>query len=626
MDEERLARRLKALPARPGVYVFRAPGGAALYVGKARSLRARVRSYFQPGASDQRPFVRRLRGELGEIETLVTANEKEAALLENELIKRERPRYNVRLRDDKDYLSLRLDPHASWPRLQLVRRPKPDGARYFGPYDSATVARRTARLVSRHFQLRTCSDREMRGRTRPCLQHQIGRCPAPCVLPVDREAYLEQVRLATLFLSGRLDPLVTVLRERMRDASRAWAFERAARYRDQLRAVERMAEAQRVVAVRDLDQDVVGLAREGGRAELVLLRVREGKLVGVHREGVRQAADWPDDALIASFVTAWYGREGVELPDELLLPRSIEASVGVSEWLSERRGRKVHVRVPRRGERVRLLELAAENAREGLRVREAAERDDARWLERVAERLRLARWPRHIECVDVSHLGGEYASAVFVSMREGRLDRAGYRSFRVRWATAGDDYGALREVVQRRMQRALAEEAGWAAPDLLLIDGGRGQLEAARSVLVDLGLEGEVALASIAKARRHEGRQRVGERLFVPGRKNPLPIRAGEPLARLLRLRDEAHRASNLLRERSARRTIFRSALEEVPGIGPRTRERLLRRFGSVEAVLEAGEESLREAGCTRPQIEALRAHAERLKGVGGTSSEASGR
>ncbi len=614
MDEALLARRLRALPARPGVYVFRAPGGEALYVGKARSLRARVRSYFQPGSSDQRPFVRRLREELGAIETLVTANEKEAALLENEFIKRERPRYNVRLRDDKDYLSLRLDPNAPWPRLQLVRRPKPDGARYFGPYDSATVARRTARLVSRHFQLRTCTDRELRSRSRPCLQHQIGRCPAPCVLEVDRDGYGEQVRLAAMFLSGRLDPLVATLRERMQQASEAWAFERAARYRDQLRAVERMAESQRVVAVRDLDQDVVGLAREGGRAELVLLRVRGGKLVGVHREGAHRAAELPDAALIGSFVSAWYGRSGVEVPDELLLPRPIEAAEGVAEWLSERRGRKVRLKVPRRAERKRLLDLAAENALEGLRARAASERDRLRWIERLAERLRLPHPPRHIECVDVSHLGGAYASAVFVSMREGRLDRAGYRSFRVREAEAGDDYGALREVIRRRMRRALEEEAGWAAPDLLIVDGGRGQLEVARTVLVDLGLEGEVALAGLAKARREQGRERVGERLFVPGRKNPIPIRSGGPLSVLLKLRDEAHRASNRLRERVGARKVLRSVLEEVPGIGPRTRERLLRRFGSVEAVFAASEEALREAGCTAAQARAVAAAAESMR------------
>ncbi len=609
LRDEELSERLASLPQRPGVYLFRGLRGETLYVGKARSLRSRVRSYFQARSGDSRPFVRRLRAELTAIETLVTANEKEAALLENELIKREKPCYNVRLRDDKDYLSLRIDPKAPWPRLQLVRRPKADGARYFGPYESATVARRTARLVSRHFQLRTCSDRELRSRSRPCLQHQIGRCPAPCVLPVDREAYAEQVRHAMLLLSGRHGPLLEALRARMKEAAEAWAFERAARYRDQMRAVERMAERQRVVAVRDRDQDVLGLARRDERAELVLLRVRAGKLVGAHREAAERAAELPDEALLASFVTAWYGRPGVELPDEVLLPTPIEAAGGVAAWLSERRGRKVEVKVPRRGERKRLVDLAAENAAEGLRSRLASERDASTHLAEIAERLRLPTPPRHIECVDVSHLGGRHASAVFVAMREGRIERAGYRSFRVRLAAGGDDYGALREVVCRRLQRALSGEDGWQAPDLLVVDGGRGQLEAARSVLVDLSLEGEVALAGLAKARREQGRERVGERLFVPGRMNPIPIRPGTALALLLRLRDEAHRASNLLRERVTRRAVLHSALDDIPGIGPRTRARLLRHFGSVEAVLRADPQALREAGCNRRQVEALLAH-----------------
>jgi excinuclease ABC subunit C len=321
-DVPDLEPKLALLPTQPGCYVFRDAAGEALYVGKAKSLRSRVRSYFQEAGSDTRAFIPFLRREVRDFETIVTATEKEAAILENSLIKERKPRYNVKLRDDKEYLSVRLSTDHPWPRLELVRKPKVDGARYFGPYHSATAARRTLHLVERHWKLRTCSDRELASRKRPCLKFQIKRCDAPCVYAVDSELYAEQVRSVALFLEGRHDELGATLEARMKAASEALEFELAATYRDQLAAVELVREAQRVVSVTDRDQDVLGMYREGDLAELVLLVVRGGRVVDTATFSNRRV-EIPDDELVASFLREHYGegRSGeAHIPDEVVVP------------------------------------------------------------------------------------------------------------------------------------------------------------------------------------------------------------------------------------------------------------------------------------------------------------------
>ncbi|MCZ7681678.1 MAG: excinuclease ABC subunit UvrC [Sandaracinaceae bacterium] len=480
--------KLDALPNGPGVYVFVDRAGAVLYVGKARSLRSRVRSYFAPGTTDDRPFIAHLEREIGDLETFVVDNEKEAALLENELIKQRRPRYNVKLRDDKDFLSIRVDPSDAWPRLSVVRRPKPDGARYYGPYDSATSARQTLRQINRFFKLRTCKDTDFRARVRPCLQYQIKRCPAPCVREVDREQYLAQVELVGLFLEGRHDELVRDLERRMRDAAEAMRYEEAATYRDQLRAIERVRTQQRIATVKDVDQDVLGVHRAGDQAEIAILKVRGGHLNQV-RTFELKGTTLPDDELVASFVSAYYDG-GAPIPDELLLPIEVEASAGLEEWLSERRGAKARVLVPRRGPRARLIGMAAENAEHAYREKARAREDLEERLGQLQKKLRLPVLPRRIECVDVSHLGGEDTVAVFAAMTDGEIDRGRYRSFKVRRVRGGDDYGALYEVLARRLRRGRGAEAGWELPDLLVIDGGKGQLNVALAAMRDVGVEG----------------------------------------------------------------------------------------------------------------------------------------
>lgn len=603
MSFEDVRAKLETLPAAPGVYLFRGRGGDVLYVGKARSLRSRVRSYFQPGTSDERAFVARLEGEVADLETYVVDTEKEAALLENQLIKQHQPRYNVKLRDDKDYLSLRLDPSAPWPRLEVVRRPKPDGALYFGPYHSATAARQTLRLVNRHFQLRTCTNADFKSRRRPCLQYQIRRCLAPCVLPVDREAYGEQVRNVALFLEGRHDELSAELEARMGDASEAQAYELAAVYRDQLRAVERVREEQRVTAVKDVDQDVVGFFRQADQAEVAVLQVRAGKLVAVKTFDLADVS-LPDDELVGSFVTEYYER-GTFVPDEVLLPVPVEAMEGLAAMLGDRRGKKVRVTVPRRGARAQLARMAADNAAHSFREKRRAEQNVEERLAEVQRRLALPRPPHRIECVDVSHIGGEHTVASVVALRDGAPDRARYRSFHVQGVSGGDDYGAMREVISRRLARGKKRDRGWDLPDLLVVDGGKGQLNIARAVLEDLGID-DLPVAGLAKEKENVRGETMVDRVYLPGRKNPVPLRSSPALSMLALARDEAHRASNALREKLGKRRQLRSRLDDVPGIGPKTRQKLLSKLGSMRAVEEAGEAALREAGATRAQARAI--------------------
>jgi len=597
-------RKLGKLPASPGVYVFHGADGKVLYVGKARSLRNRVRSYFQPGSSDLRAFVSRLERELTDIETFVTHTDKEAALLENQLIKSHQPKYNVKLRDDKEYLSLRLDAKKPWPRLEVVRRPRPDGAQYFGPYHSATAARQTLRLVNRYFQLRTCTDTEFRLRSRPCLQYQIKRCPGPCVLAVDEEEYRAQVTNVARFLDGRHDELVRDLDQRMNHASGDLEYERAAIYRDQLRAVGHAREEQRVAGVQKSDQDVIGFHRQGDQVEVAVLSMRAGRLSGVRTLPLRRVAV-PNDEMLGAFLRQHY-TERPSLPDEILVPVAIEMSEALEELLSENRKRRVQILQPKRGAKAKLLDLARENAEHAFNEKERAREDVEARLEQLQRQLRLSVLPRRIECVDISHTGGEETVAVFVAMQDGVPAKERYRSFRVKRAGGGDDYAAMYEVLMRRLRRGTREEEGWELPDLLVVDGGKGQLGVAVRAREDIGAT-DLEVASVAKPRITAAGEEEGDRVFRPGQKNAVPVRGNSALSLLLLARDETHRASNALRKKVGRKRRLRSELDGVPGVGTKTRGKLLRNLGSLRDVLTASEEQLIAAGATKRQAQAIR-------------------
>ncbi|MGB0678762.1 MAG: excinuclease ABC subunit UvrC, partial [Polyangiales bacterium] len=536
--------KLDTLPTGPGVYLFHGPPGQVLYIGKAHNLRSRVRSYFQAQSNDTRAFIARLTGELRDIETVVVGNDTEAALLESELIKQHKPRYNVKLRDDKQFLSLRLDPRAAWPRLEVVRRAPADGAHYFGPYPSASAARRTLHLVGRRFQLRTCSDSEMRARTRPCLQYQIKRCPAPCVFDVDRESYGEQVERVRLFLAGRHAELSATLEARMRQAAAEMHFEQAALCRDQLRALQQVQERQRVVSGNRHNQDVFGLLRDGDTVHIALVRVRAGRVLEVQRLHFDRVRI-PDDALLADLLRDLYG-PGHDVPDEILLPLPVELSDAIAAVLTPAGRKKTRIHVPQRGDKAALLRLASQNAAHAAAQRSVQQQDASSHLTDIQRALRLPRLPQRIECVDISHTGGEDPVAVFAVLQDGKVDTRRYRSFALREARGGDDYGAMHEVLLRRLERGRQAQVGWELPDLLLVDGGRGQLAVAEQALKALGMV-DVPLAALAKEKLRPGDKRVVDRVFVPGQKNPVRLRDGGPGLRLLALvRDEAHRASNL--------------------------------------------------------------------------------
>lgn len=609
---DKLTEKLDGLPARPGVYLFKGADGQVLYVGKAKSLRSRVRSYFLAGNSDERPFLPRLVQEVEDLETIVVGTEKEAAILENSLIKEKQPRYNVKLRDDKEFLTLRLDPSRPWPRLDLVRRPARDRARYFGPYHSATSARRTLHLVNKHFQLRTCSDRELQSRSRPCLQYQIKRCAGPCVYEVDEQWYAEQVTRVTWFLEGRHDELTKQLRERMAEHASALQFEQAAACRDQLQAVENLRSEQRVVAVADSDQDVVGIYREGDLVELSLLAVRSGRVVSVSSYSVpRVEAD--EQELVAAFLREQYRGETPSLvPDEILVPSLPDGVDGVEEWLSEgrTRGKRVRILAPERGPKRKLLELAKENAEHAFREKQRADQDIQARLERIQMRLRLPTIPYRIECLDISHLGGQDAYGALVVVENGKPKPKDYRAFRVHPETPGDDYAAILEVLRRRFARGQKAEKGeaWALPDLLLVDGGRQQLAQAEAAAAELALH-DLALAGLAKERELAGGKQVIDRVYLPGQKNPVPLRPTSPELFILAMaRDEAHRFSNYQRERAGLRRRLTSVLDEVPGIGAKSRVALLKQFADVEHVLQASDEELLAVpGITRRHVAALR-------------------
>lgn len=550
-----------------------------------------------------RAFVSRLERELSDIETFVTHTDKEAALLENQLIKSRQPKYNVKLRDDKEYLSLRLDAKKPWPRLEVVRRPKPDGAQYFGPYHSATAARQTLRLVNRYFQLRTCTDTELGMRSRPCLQYQIKRCPGPCVLDVDEQEYRAQVANVARFLDGRHDELVRDLDGRMKGASGGLEYERAAIYRDQIRAVERAREEQRVAGVQKSDQDVIGFHRQGDQVEVAVLSMRGGRLSAVRTLPLRRVAV-PNDEMLGALLRQHYSDRS-SMPDEILVPMPIEMSEALEELLSENRTRRVRILEPKRGGKAKLLELARENAEHAFNEKERAREDVEARLTDLQRLLRLSVLPRRIECVDISHTGGEETVAVFVSLQDGTPSKERYRSFRVKGVSGGDDYAAMYEVLMRRLRRGKNEEEGWELPDLLVVDGGKGQLGVAVRAREDIGAL-DLEIASVAKPRVTSTGEEEGDRVFRPDQKNAVPVRANSALTLLLLARDETHRASNALRKKVGRKRRLRSELDGVPGVGPKTRGKLLRNLGSLREVMAATEEQLIEAGATRRQAAAI--------------------
>jgi excinuclease ABC subunit C len=524
------------------------------------------------------------------VEVVLTASEKEALLLENSLIKSLFPRFNILLRDDKDYLCLRLDLDHRWPKLELVRRPKKDGAVYFGPYHSASSARETLKLARRHFLIRSCKDRQMANRVRPCLQHQMHRCLGPCVLEVNREEYMRQVEYMRMFLLGKKEELVDELKERMSEAAQNFEYERAAALRDQIAAVEQTLMSQQVVKPGGADWDVLGLHRQGDQVQIVILEVREGRLkerLGFHFSG----QEFPSEEILSSFVVQRYSVKEA-IPAEILVSKPLEGIAALCEIMSERRGRKVRVAHPKRGARARQAAMADMNAEQMLRSRLKEADSIQERLTAVQRRLHLQSIPSRIECVDISHLTGKDTVGAMSVAVDGRVNTSLARIYKIRMPAEGDDYAAMTEVLTRRFVRVREKEKGWQAPDLLVVDGGKGQLNIAQAVLKELGLESQPVVA-IAKERRDD-KAKASDRIYIPGRKNPIPIKAKvSGLFIIAAVRDEAHRVAVSFQRKTRKKKALGSELDNIPGVGPKTRKALLKNFKSVKRIKEASIEEL---------------------------------
>lgn len=581
---------LKRLSRRPGVYLFKDARGEVLYVGKAKRLRDRVRSYFVPSAQHglkTRELVRRVR----DLDTIVVGSEAEALILEANLIKEHQPRFNVQLRDDKRYPYIKVTVQEPYPRVFVTRRVRNDGARYFGPFTSVGKMRQALEVVKRLYTVRSCRYRlPDEAPERPCLDHHIGRCKAPCVGLQSRADYRAMIDEILHILAGDTEELRARMEERMRTAADELDFETAARMRDVVQGLDSLARAQRVQNVGGGDQDVVGLARDGELGVAVVLRIREGVLLG--RDTVRfgELDEESDDDLLSAFAARWYlgrGEAGTrELPREILLPSDFADRETLEEVLSEAAGRRVHARIPQRGDKARLVELAATNAHHALEDRVGgmayvANRADETLYD-LQDKLDLKVVPRLMVCFDVSHTQGSETVASAVVFENGEPKKAQYRRMRIKGEWGNDDYASMHEAVTRWFRRRRDE--GHPLPDLCVIDGGKGQLGAARQALADLGLD-DVALASLAKR---------DEEVFLPGHREPVRLeRRDRALHVLQRIRDEAHRfAVTYNRKLRSKRTI-RSELEEIPGIGASRRQALLTRFGSLRGVKEARAEDI---------------------------------
>lgn len=601
---------LDRIPMEPGVYLFKDAKGGVVYVGKAKNLRNRVRQYFRKGG-DERWFV--AAGYLGravtDVETIVVTSSKEALLLENHLIKKHQPKFNVKLRDDKQYLVLRLlDPSTStdesvtkrqqFPRVEVVRNIRDDHANYYGPYHSATSARETLRTLNRHFQLRTCTDHVLETRGRPCLQYQIKRCSGPCAIDVAPSAYAEQVDDVKMFLSGKNAQLLTRLRSRMEVRAEREDFEVAAVLRDSIQAVERTLAKQNIVQDDFVDQDVWGLFREADCVEVVVLFVRAGKLVG-RRAFQQKDQELPDQQVITEHLQQYYAT-GTFIPDEVVVGVELEDGEVLADWLGTARGKKVKIVDAKRGVRARLVELADRNAAASATSRRGKDADAEALLAKVAKHLELRRPPKRIECFDIAHIQGTDTVASMVTFIDGVPAKAMYRKFKIK-TVDNNDFAAMYEVLTRRFKRTGGEDdPAWAHPDLLVIDGGKGQLGMAVAALQDLGVplggDSGLEVIGLAKERDLEAGS-APDRIYRRNVKDSIPLRQNSPeLYVLARIRDEAHRFANTFHQDRRSKASLRSELDSIPGIGATRRQRLLKHFGSVRAVRLASVEELAKA------------------------------
>lgn len=614
-----LADKLASLPDAPGVYLHKNNDGKVIYVGKARSLRARVRSYFNKDAGHS-PYIKKMVRLITDFETIVTRTEKEALILENNLVKMHKPHFNVRLKDDKRYPYLKLTMTERFPALLEVRQPKNDKAIYFGPYAGAGKMRQTVSLAKRVFKVRTgalISERRWGGcpwrdtsqfLDKPCLEYHIDRCSGPCIGAVSDGEYQQSTQALKDFLEGRAGNLIRGLEAQMKAAAEAMEFERAAKLRDQIEAVKSVVEKQQMVSLANEDYDALGLYITAGIASVAAFVVRSGKLIGDQHFFMQNVEGHEEAEILSAFIRQHY--EGpVGLPDELLIPHDLEDASAIEEWLSDKAGHRVGVRRPQRGDKVKVLELAAQNAelslREHLNYNETASRVRNALLEDLQKQLKLDILPRRIECFDISTVQGSFSVGSMVVFTDGKADKKAYRHFTIKHTlelTGGsepNDFEMMREVLRRRLSRAAeGDEKFLPLPDLLMIDGGKGQLSAALTVLQEKSYE---MIPTVGLAKQYE-------LLFVPDRVEPIALPRNSPSLHLLqRIRDEAHRFAITHHRKKRGKAAVKSILDDIPGIGETRRNALLQHFGSVQKLRAASVEEIAAIdGMSRPAAEKL--------------------
>ncbi len=644
MSRSQLKEQLSSIPAKPGVYLMKDENGRVIYVGKAVNLRNRVRSYFHASA-DRSPKTHYLKQDIADLDFIVTASELEALILECNLIKKYQPRYNVRLKDDKRYPYIKITWQEPYPRIYIVRQMQNDGAKYYGPFTATWAVSQTLDLLRKIFPYLTCK-REITGQDkRACLYYHIGRCPGPCIGAVSQEEYRALVSQICRFLEGKSEEIIDDLRAQMMAAAEKLEFERAAALRDQIAALERVIERQRVVSSALADEDVIAFARQDGDACVQVFFIRRGKLIGREYFVLEGTANEDARQIMTSFVKQFYDKAAY-VPSEILLQSEIDEALIIQSWLRSKRGTKVTLKVPRRGQKKELVQMAAENAAETLaHLRAQWLLDEGKSVEALAElqeHLDLAHPPARIECYDVSNIQGKAATGSMVVFVKGVPRKSDYRRFKIRTVEGADDYAMMKEVLRRRFRRAVSaesalsrgfraegeakpkedraarpdapqrpgrtglssakshDEAWTILPDLVIVDGGKGQLNAALEVLDEYGLREAVPVVGLAKER---------EAIFVPGQPEPILLpRGSQGLFLVQRIRDEAHRFALQYHRRLREKRTLTSTLEEIPGIGPKRRQALLKHFGSLESIREATvEELMAVPGMTRRAAEQVK-------------------
>ncbi|VAW32377.1 Excinuclease ABC subunit C [hydrothermal vent metagenome] len=616
---ENIQNLLKKLPIKPGVYLHKDKHDTIIYVGKAINLRSRVRSYFHKNVDSVK--TQRLRRDIRDIEIITTESELEALLLENTLIKKHRPKYNVRLKDDKRYPYIKVHWADPYPKVTVTRRMKRDKSRYFGPYTSVWAVHQTLDMLRKIFPYLTC-DRAINGQDeRACLYFDIKLCNGPCIGAVDQQQYRAMIQSLMDFLGGKSDHIVKDVQAKMAHASEALNFEKAAEYRDQLKAINMIVSKQKVISAANADQDVIAFAREQGEACVQVFFIRYGKLIGREYFMLEGTEDESDETVLSEFVTQFY-EDAAHIPREVLLPNQVSEALVIEEWLRRKRSTKVTIQVPRRGKKKELVEMVKSNAQDTLAtMRHQWAADRSKHVTAIAElheALKLPTPPSRIECYDISHTQGTQTVASMVVFVQGAPRKSDYRRFNIR-TVGNDDYGAMKEVLTRRFERYKESFAGelhdlnqigkqkketaWSLlPDLLIVDGGKGQLAMAMDVLRQFGLENEVPLAGLAKQE---------EELFVPGQSASILLpRRSEGLYLVQRVRDEAHRFANAGHRKRRAKAGVASILDGVPGVGPKRRKLLLVHFGSLDDIRKATMEEIASVpGIPVEVAEAVKAH-----------------